>query len=281
VSAIGLDGLGYRGKTVVMTGGASGLGEAAARILGELGAAVHIADIARPSVPHASFTPLDLTDFAGVRSACTILGEMGPIDFLFPIAGIPPHTLGPLACMVVNYVGTRLFTEEMLPALRDGGTIGLIASTAARNWRDHLSDHLETLKIADPDAAGAFFKANPDKLRDGYSPSKELLIVWVQQIAIELARKRRIRINAIAPCPIDTPFMESTAKNTGIDFHNDYPYPLLGRMTNAQEQAWSLLLLSSPLNASVTGATLSTDQGLAGGWLTGAVEPPSYQPRQS
>ncbi|MCB2073482.1 MAG: SDR family oxidoreductase [Novosphingobium sp.] len=281
MSASGLERLGYAGKTVVMTGGASGLGEAAARLLGELGATVHVADIMAPKVPHASFTPLDLSDFSAVRSACAQLRELGPIDFLFPVAGIPPHSFGPLHCMVVNYIGTRLFTEEMLPAVRDGGTVGLIASTAGRNWRDHLADHLETLKIADPDAARAYFEANPEQLRDGYSPSKELLIVWAQQVAIELGQTRHIRINTIAPCPIDTPFMEATEENTGIDFHNDYPYPLLGRMASAEEQAWSLLLLSSPLNGSVTGATLFTDQGLAGGWLTGALEPPSYRPRQS
>jgi len=40
-------------------------------------------------------------------------------------------------------------------------------------------------------------------------------------------------------------------------------------------------LLSSPLNAAVTGTTLFTDQGIAGGWLTGSLEPPSYRPRQS
>ncbi|MCB2076621.1 MAG: SDR family oxidoreductase [Novosphingobium sp.] len=277
----GLDGLGYKGKTIVMTGGASGLGEAAARILGDLGAIVHVADIAEPRVPYASFTSLDLSDFSGIRSACERLRDLGPIDFLFPVAGIPPHTFGPLHCMVVNYIGTRLFTEEMLPAVRDGGTVGLIASTAGRNWRDFLAEHLETLKIADPDRARAFFEANPEKLRDGYSPSKELLIVWAQQVAMPLAQEHRIRINTIAPCPIDTPFMATTAEATGMDFHNDYPHPLLGRMASAEEQAMSLLLLSSPLNASVTGATLFTDQGLAGGWLTGSLAPPNYRTRPS
>lgn len=272
-----LDGLGYRGKTVVMTGGASGLGQAAARILGELGATVHIADIAEPATPHASFHKLDLSDFDSVRNTCAKMRDsIGNFDFLFPIAGIPPHTFGPLHCMAVNYAGTRLFTEEMLPALSDGGTVGLIASTAGRNWVNYLADHLETLKISSPKAILAHFDAHPEKLRDGYSSSKELLIVWVQQIAIALGQQRRIRINCTAPCPIDTPFMETTGQHSGIDFHNNYPYPLLGRMASAQEQAWSFLLLSSPLNGSVTGATLFTDQGFAGGLLTGALAPPTF-----
>ena len=52
-----LDGLGYRGKTAVITGGSSGMGEAAARLLGELGASVHIADIAEPRAECASCRP--------------------------------------------------------------------------------------------------------------------------------------------------------------------------------------------------------------------------------
>jgi len=268
-----LDGLGYRGATVLLTGGASGLGEAAARLLGEWGATVHIVDIAEPKVPHASFTRLDLSDFDAVRTACAKLrDQIGALDFLFPIAGIPPHAAGPLHCMMVNYAGTRLFTEEMLPIVKEGGAVGLIASTAGRYWQNFVADHLETLKISRPEDARAFFEAHPDKLRDGYSPSKELLIVWVQQVALDLAR-RHIRINTIAPCPIATPFMEEAAKSLGQEFVDNYPYPLLGRMASADEQAQSLLLLSSPLNAAVTGTTLMTDQGYAGGLVTGMLEP--------
>lgn len=269
-----LDGLGYRGRAVLLTGGASGLGEAAARLLGEWGANVHIADIAEPKVAHASFTRLDLADFDGVRAACAKLRpDIGEIDFLFPIAGIPPHAVGPLHCMMVNYAGTRLFTEEMLPSVKPGGAIGLIASTAGRYWQNFLADHLDTLKISRPEDIRAFYEAHPDKLRDGYSPSKELLIVWAQQLAIPLAQERRIRINTIAPCPIATPFMDEAAKSLGQEFIDNYPYPLLGRMASAEEQALSLLLLSSPLNAAVTGTTLFTDQGYAGGLATGMLQP--------
>jgi NAD(P)-dependent dehydrogenase (short-subunit alcohol dehydrogenase family) len=265
-----LDGLGYRGRIVVITGGASGMGEAAARLLGELGATVHIADIAEPKVACASFTHVDLADPASVVAATASLANIGPIDFLFPIAGVPPHAVGALTCMLINYVGTRQFTEGLLPQVRDGGTVCLITSTAARGWLHHLAENLEIVAL-DPLAVGAFYEANPDKLRDGYSASKELLTVWIHQAAIALAETRRIRLNGIAPCATGTPFMEESAKVLGEAFMQAYPHPLLGRMPTGEEQAWSLLLLSSPLNASVTGAVLATDEGNVGGMITGAL----------
>jgi NAD(P)-dependent dehydrogenase (short-subunit alcohol dehydrogenase family) len=50
-----LDGLGYRGATCVVTGGASGMGEAVVRILGDLGAKVHVVDIQEPKIACESF----------------------------------------------------------------------------------------------------------------------------------------------------------------------------------------------------------------------------------
>jgi NAD(P)-dependent dehydrogenase (short-subunit alcohol dehydrogenase family) len=276
--AAAVSGLGYEGATVVLTGGASGLGEGAARLLGAMGATVHIVDIAEPTVPHASYTRVDLADPTSVDAAVTSLRAIGPIDYLFPIAGIPPHIRGPLDCLLVNYAGTRQFTEEMLPQVKDGGAVGLIASTAARGWQSHLDEHLELSGESDPAKLRAFFEAHPERLRDGYSTSKELLIVWIMQVAPELAQQRRIRINCIAPCPIDTAFMAMTRERLGEGFMNSYPYPLLDRMPTGEEQAWSLLLLSSPLNACVTGSVLFTDQGYAGGLLTGSLQPAQYSP---
>ena len=273
-----LDGLGYRGKTVVLTGGASGMGEAAARLLGELGATVHIADIAEPKVACASFTRVDLAHPASVTAAVAALAEVGPIDFLFPIAGVPPHAVGALTCLLINYAGTRQFTEGLLPQVRDGGSVCLITSTAARGWLHHLEENIAVVAL-DPLAVGAFYEANADKLRDGYSTSKELLTVWIHQAAIGLAEQRRIRLNGIAPCATGTPFMEESAKVLGQAFMDAYPHPLLGRMPTGEEQAWSLILLSSPLNAAVTGAVLATDEGNVGGTITGALKPSYVQAR--
>lgn len=269
-----LDGLGYSGKTVVVTGGSSGMGEATARILGELGAKVHIVDIQPPKVPHASFRPCDLSDFAQVRATAAGLADIAPIDFVFPCAGLPPHIKGALYCMRVNYIGTRLFVEELLPSVRDGGGIALISSDAAMGWQGHLAQSMEMLAISDPDQAYAWCEADPDKrVRDGYTTSKEMLVVWVQNKAVELGNTRRIRLNAIGPCPTKTAFVDASKEIMTDEFIAAWPFPSLGRMATAEEQAWPLILINSPLCGAVTGSFLYTDQGFASGVFTGAISP--------
>lgn len=269
-----LDGLGYAGKTVVVIGGASGMGEQVARILGELGARVHIVDIQTPKVPHESFHQCDLSDFAQVRATAEALKAPAPIHFLFPCAGLPPHIKGALYCMRVNYIGTRLFVESLLPSLADGAGIALISSDAAMGWQGHLAQCLEMLAISDPDEAYAWCEADPDnRVRDGYTSSKEMLVVWVQNAAVELGNTRRIRLNAIGPCPTKTAFVDMSSEIMTDDFIAAWPFPSLGRMATAEEQAWPLVLLNSPLNGAVSGSFLYTDQGFASGVFTGAISP--------
>ncbi|MFK4872330.1 SDR family oxidoreductase [Novosphingobium sp. ZW T3_23] len=270
-----LDGLGYRGRTAVVTGGASGMGEQVARILGELGAKVFIVDIAQPKIAHAGYYPCDLSDFQAVRdSAAAIAAEVPPIDFLFPCAGLPPQVKGALYCMKVNYVGTRHFIEQLAPALQDGAGIALISSDAALGWQKNIAQSLEMLAISDPDEAIAWVEQDPSKrLRDGYTSSKEMLAVWVQHAAVAFGNERRIRLNAIGPCPTQTAFIDFQSDKLPEGFLDAWPYPSLGRMATAEEQAWPLILLNSPLNRVITGSFLYTDQGFASGVHTGAIDP--------
>jgi NAD(P)-dependent dehydrogenase (short-subunit alcohol dehydrogenase family) len=99
-----------------------------------------------------------------------------------------------------------------------------------------------------------------------------MLIVWAMHRCVALGRERGIRINCIAPCPTDTAFIDDAVGALGPDYFDRFPYPLLGRMASAEEQAWPLVLLNSPLNRVVTGTVLYTDQGFAGGAWTGALD---------
>lgn len=269
-----LDGLGYRDKTVVVTGGSSGMGEATARFLGELGAKVHIVDIRPPKIACASFRQCDLSDFAQVRATAQGLADIAPIDFVFPCAGLPPHVKGAMYCMRVNYIGTRLFVETLLPSVRDGAGIALISSDAAMGWQRNLQQSMEMLSLSDPDEAYAWCEADPEnRVRDGYTTSKEMLVVWVQNKAVELGNTRRIRLNAIGPCPTKTAFVDQSKEIMTDEFIAAWPFPSLGRMATAEEQAWPLILMNSALCGAVTGSFLYTDQGFASGVFTGAISP--------
>lgn len=175
--------------------------------------------------------------------------------------------------MRVNYIGARLFVESLLPALEDGAGIALISSDAALGWQRNLAQSLEMLAISDPDEAYAWCEADPEKrVRDGYTSSKEMLVVWVQKAAVKLGLERRIRLNAIGPCPTRTAFMDAQEKLLPKGFLEKWPYPSLGRMATAEDQAWPLILLNSSLNATITGTFLYTDQGFASGVFTGAID---------
>ena len=266
-----LDGLGYSGKTAVVTGSSSGMGESVARILGDLGAVVYGVDIKEPSVPHEQFFSTDLSEPEQVSVTAEALRKVGPIHYFFSCAGVP-HTFGPLQCMLVNYVGARQLIEGTLDAIADGGGIALISSGAGMGWQRHLESNLELLSIVDPVEARQWCDEHPKNVRDGYSISKEMLIVWALHGSINLGQERGIRVNCTAPCPTSTAFMDVTIPAVGKELFDNYPYPLLGRMATPDEQAWPLILLNSPLNAVVTGSVLYTDQGYAAGVWTGSLD---------
>lgn len=265
-----LDGLGYRGTTAVVVGCSSGIGAATLRILAELGADVHAVSVHEPEAHHVAFHPTDLSKLDQIDATTTALHDIGPIDHLFCASGIPV-TRDALDILRVNYVGVRRLVERTIPAMRDGGAVAVVSSSAAGAWEEQLPLLLEIIAITDPQDAMAWFAAHPDLIADGYRLSKQLLSAWVAQAAPALAQDRRIRLNCTAPGVTDTALIEETRSYVADGFFERYPHPLLGRGASPDEQAWTLVLLNSPLNACVTGTTLFCDQGVAAGTLTGSL----------
>src|SRR5690606_16008552 len=77
--------LGYKGKRVIVSGCFSGMGEATARMLIDLGAEVHGFDYKDVSLPLASFNKVDLRDPQSIEAGVAAVG--GKIDALFNCAG--------------------------------------------------------------------------------------------------------------------------------------------------------------------------------------------------
>ena len=108
----------YDGRRVVVTGCASGIGEHVARQLTELGAEVVGLDVQRPALQLKQFHQVDLADAASIDRAAAAID--GRIDALFNIAGVSSGIGEPLRVVTVNFLGTRRFTEALVPMMPPG-----------------------------------------------------------------------------------------------------------------------------------------------------------------
>jgi len=269
--------LGYQDRRCVVTGGASGMGEATVRILGELGAEVHLVDVKEPTVGAAAFHRTDLKDPDAIAATAAAIAAGGPVHKLFNCAGIA-QIYPPVDQVLVNFLGLRHLTEALVPHMPDGAAVANISSGAALGWMANIPTCLELVGITDHAAARAWCEAHPTEIRQAYSFSKECIIVWTARRGYELAAQRKIRMNAIGPGPTDTAMMADIVSGTGQEYMDAFPKPLYGRNALPEEQAWPLVYLNSDIAAIVSGVCLWTDQGYAGGVFTGGLDMSSLVP---
>ena len=258
----------YEGKRVVIAGCFSGIGEAAARELVRLGAEVHGVDVRESAVPMASFRKVDLKDRASIDAAVKAIG--GRIDGLFNCAGLP-QTFPALDVMRVNFIGMRYWTEAWIPLMNKGSGVATIASNAAYRFQERLPTTLELVATPDYDSALAWCETHPDVIGDGYSFSKEAIVVYTMKRAAELARQR-IRLNVTLPSPTTTPMMtEHFVKVAPKQVFDAFSEPI-GRHATAAEQAWPLVFLNSEAAGFVSGLAMPVDAGFTGGVNTGVLD---------
>ncbi|WP_333703474.1 coniferyl-alcohol dehydrogenase [Sphingobium yanoikuyae] len=260
--------LGYKGKRVIVSGCFSGMGEATAKLLLELGAEVHGLDFRDSSLPLASFTDVDLRDPASIEAAVAGIG--GKVDALFNCAGLP-QSFPPLDVMKVNFIGLRHLTEQVLPLMGPGGAIASIASTGGLGWSRRIPTNMEFVTTKGYDAAVAWCEAHlEDVVKEGYSFSKENVIVWTQFMGAHLIKKG-IRINCTLPSPTQTPMMATFEAASGKDVVAAAAEPM-GRYSTPAEQAGGIVLLNSDLAGIVNGVVFPVDGGFMGGVATGQVD---------
>jgi NAD(P)-dependent dehydrogenase (short-subunit alcohol dehydrogenase family) len=249
----------YDGKRVVVTGCASGIGEHVARQVTELGAEVVGLDLRRPALQLKEFHEVDLSDPASIDRA--IAAIEGPVDSLFNVAGVSSGIGDPLRVVTINFLGTRQFTEALVPVMPPGSAIANVSSLAASAYRENAvvtAGLLDTESMSD---GIEWCRRNPEPVADGggYRLSKEAIILYGMANVGTLGAKG-IRINCTAPGVTDTPILDQLRGAYGQEFLDSFQTPL-GRVAGADEQATVLVFLNSDAARYITGQVIWVDGG--------------------
>lgn len=262
-----MDILGYKNKRVIVSGCFSGMGEATARILLELGAEVHGLDYKETALDLASFTQVDLRDPEAIDAAVASIG--GHVDCLFNCAGLP-QTAAAIDVMKVNYAGTRRVTEQVLPLMSEGSSIVSISSNGGMGWSRHMPELMELLSQDGYEGAVKWCEAHPEHVKEGYAFSKEAIIVWTMMTSSRLI-KQGIRINCTLPGPTETPMMSHFKQASGEAVIDAAMQPI-NRPSTPMEQAGPLVFLNSAAASYVNGLAMPVDGGFMGGVATGQID---------
>ncbi len=246
--------VGLRGAVVVVTGAGSGIGAATARQLGAVGTRVVLAgrreaplkDVAAQIAEadgDALSVPADLADPASPRrivDAC--LNHYNRLDGLVNNAAVVRHM--PLAewdtgCfdehLATNVRAPFFLIQAALPALRDSPVRSVV----------NISSSSGTLRRAGQSV---------------YGMTKSALDYLTQTLAGELA-PLGVRVNGIAPGPVDTPIHATWADDLDEAYRWLRGQVPLGRIGTPEEIATWITLLLSPMASFMTGAVIPLDGG--------------------
>lgn len=241
-------------KTAIITGGASGIGRAAALRFAREGAQVVIGDInvdgGRATAEfiekhggRAIFTELNVSDSKQMKELISVTVEtFGKLDILFNNAGIGNPNVKSVdldeedwdQIIDINLKGVFLGIKHAVPEMMKAGG-GAIINTSS------------------------LLGIKGQKYLAAYNASKAGVILLTKNAALEYG-KHHIRVNAIAPGVIDTQIIEGW-KNDERKWPIISRANALGRIGTPEEVANAVLFLASDEASFITGATLSVDGG--------------------
>jgi 3-oxoacyl-[acyl-carrier protein] reductase len=240
-----------RGRRLVITGGASGIGRACAELAAAGGAAILLVDLngehCRRTVEELAgsghhWLAADVADANHadrLRDAWQRTG-FGSIDAVIACAGIASTG------SVLDEAGDEL--QQML----DVNVVGIV--NTVRSVRSLLADDAAIVATSSIAAysGGGYFGGS------GYAASKAAVIGLMRGLARDLAPSGT-RVNAVAPGPVDTPMIAGAGEQALQELGDR---TLAGRVGTASEVAEALLFLASPRSSYITGQVLHVNGGM-------------------
>lgn len=248
-----------KGKSVIVTGAASGIGAETAKLLTERGASVIAFDRNRVTENCTQFIKVDLADEGAIAAAVSQFD--GKADALCNVAGVPP-TVPPSLVLKVNVVGLRLFTEGMIPKLKDGAAVVNVASLAGAGWMHSIERSKALLAVDSMAGVEPFVEQFSITEEDAYEFSKEAVIVWTMQ-CWNRWQARGIRVNAVSPSATKTPILDDFMVTVAARLQKKMP-PMDGLPGpgTAEQIAPIIAFLCSEDSAWLNGANIVADGGL-------------------
>jgi NAD(P)-dependent dehydrogenase (short-subunit alcohol dehydrogenase family) len=238
------------GVRALVTGGASGIGEATAALLLRRGASVAVLDRDIAGVaPPAVAVQADVTDDAAVRAAVASAAEqLGGLDVLVNNAGI-----GAQGTVADN-------PDEEWRHVFDVNVIGMVRVARAALPHLRASDKAVIVNTSSIAATAGLPQ------RALYSATKGAILSMTLAMAADHVREG-IRVNCVNPGTADTPWIsgllaaadDPAAERAALEARQP-----MGRMVSAAEVAEAIVYLASPEAASTTGTALAVDGGMQG-----------------